>query len=742
MNSAIKNKNGFALVEVLVAAGLMALVSVGMMQLNVNQLSSQKGIDARADANFLRNEVASRLSRSEGCIPTLTAAPSLITPANITTLSTAGGTITVPAILNSDSTPAFVPGQKYGNLRILAPITIENYNPSNNTADLKLLTEYINISTKTPLKVPPIVISLNFQVTSTPELLNCSVHASSAGGAQSEFWSLMSPPNVGLTYTGGSILVGTGTVNNSITTSPSMGVGTMNDVSSYNSFSSGYNNNVDADSHNSVALGGNNTITNSTFSMAFGLSNNINISTGNFGMSGPLASFTLGRVNTVTGSEAGTIGYMNNVSNRFSVAVGAHNNITSEGSYMLGSWSLVSGHNSIGIGQYVESNGNYSSTFGHFLKGNAAGSMTLGDRGSAGVYHINNTPNSLGARFTGGYDFFTSPDPSVDPSGFHINENGSISSGSGNASGIGAIALGDNTLASGNGSVAIGFGGPNRGPLSSGPGAFVLGLGSSNPAHPRPQATNWGAMAFGVEVQAHGNASIAMGKWAHTGVNAIDSVAIGRSSEANEEFTFAAGVDADATAPYASAYGHGGHANHAYSMVIGGYFSGDVLGSTSIRSSADRRLTIGFDNGIEMCTSKTATYLCDPTNTVLYNGGGGFLFPSDKNLKEDFQPIDENKILQKIEELVITSWTYKEQDKKDKNFRNIGPMAQDFHRIFAKPFKLRSTDKLINSNEVMMVSLVGVKALIKKTTDLEKENSELKKQILDIEERLKKIETK
>jgi hypothetical protein len=447
-------------------------------------------------------------------------------------------------------------------------------------------------------------------------------------------------------------------------------------------------------------------------------------------------------VNTVTGSEAGTIGFMNNVSNRFSLAVGAHNNITSEGSYMLGSWSLITGHNSIGIGKNVESNGNYSSTFGHYLKGIAAGSMTLGDRGSAGVYLINDTPNSLAARFTGGFNFFTSADPSIDSSGFHINENGSIASGSGSASGIGAIALGDNTVASGNGSVAIGFGGPNRGPIASGPGSFAIGLGSSSAVHPRTQATNWGAMAFGVEVQAHGNASVAMGKWAQTGANAIDSVAIGRSSEANEAYTFAAGVDADATAPYSSVYGHGVQANHDYSMVIGGYFGGDVLGSTSIHSSADRRLTIGFDNGIEMCTAKTGTDLCASGNTVLYNGGGSFSFPSDKNLKEDFKPIDENSILQKIEELVITSWTYKEQDKNDKNFRNIGPMAQDFHRIFAKPYKLRSTDKLINSNEVMMVSLVGVKALIKKTTDLEKENLELKKQILDIEERLKKIETK
>src|SRR5229473_1022340 len=57
-----------------------------------------------------------------------------------------------------------------------------------------------------------------------------------------------------------------------------------------------------------------------------------------------------------------------------------------------------------------------------------------------------------------------------------------------------------------------------------------------------------------------------------------------------------------------------------------------------------------------------------------------FTYPSDRNLKESFQPVDGEVVLSKIGGLSLTSWNYIGQDAKQ--FRHYGPMAQDFFAAF------------------------------------------------------------
>src|SRR5262249_3505631 len=50
-----------------------------------------------------------------------------------------------------------------------------------------------------------------------------------------------------------------------------------------------------------------------------------------------------------------------------------------------------------------------------------------------------------------------------------------------------------------------------------------------------------------------------------------------------------------------------------------------------------------------------------------------YLTVSDRNAKTDFVPVDAAQLLERVSQLPITSWAFKD----DRELRHIGPMAQD-----------------------------------------------------------------
>lgn len=70
--------------------------------------------------------------------------------------------------------------------------------------------------------------------------------------------------------------------------------------------------------------------------------------------------------------------------------------------------------------------------------------------------------------------------------------------------------------------------------------------------------------------------------------------------------------------------------------------------------------------------------------------GGGMGSISDRNLKENFAPVDSQDILARINRLPISTWNYKFDDTA---VRHLGPMAQDF----AAAFGVGNDDRHINS---------------------------------------------
>ena len=55
-----------------------------------------------------------------------------------------------------------------------------------------------------------------------------------------------------------------------------------------------------------------------------------------------------------------------------------------------------------------------------------------------------------------------------------------------------------------------------------------------------------------------------------------------------------------------------------------------------------------------------------------------FVSVSDRNAKENFQPVDPRAVLDKVAALPLSEWNYKQ----DTSTRHIGPMAQDFYAAF------------------------------------------------------------
>jgi hypothetical protein len=107
---------------------------------------------------------------------------------------------------------------------------------------------------------------------------------------------------------------------------------------------------------------------------------------------------------------------------------------------------------------------------------------------------------------------------------------------------------------------------------------------------------------------------------------------------------------------------------------------------------------------------------------------------SDRNMKCGFQSVDPQWVLDQVVELPISTWSYK--DGKDGHARHIGPMAQEFHSAFG----VGSSDRFIFQVDADGVSLAAIQALDAKVDELEAENARLRAALIELEERLAKLE--
>ena len=105
---------------------------------------------------------------------------------------------------------------------------------------------------------------------------------------------------------------------------------------------------------------------------------------------------------------------------------------------------------------------------------------------------------------------------------------------------------------------------------------------------------------------------------------------------------------------------------------------------------------------------------------------------SDVNAKQDIEPTDQHSILSKVMELQISEWSYKD----DPTTRHIGPMAQDFYRLFS----LGHTEKGLTSIDTAGVALAALQGLHKQFEKVNNENQILKSKLHYQHERIAQLE--
>ncbi len=113
--------------------------------------------------------------------------------------------------------------------------------------------------------------------------------------------------------------------------------------------------------------------------------------------------------------------------------------------------------------------------------------------------------------------------------------------------------------------------------------------------------------------------------------------------------------------------------------------------------------------------------------------GGVWTNGSDRNSKQDFQPIDRQDILSRLAELPINQWRYiGESDQ----VSHIGPVAQDFSAAFG----LGHSDKHIGTVDADGVALAAIQGLYEMMQEKDKALSTQKAQIAELTARLQQLE--
>jgi hypothetical protein len=348
-------------------------------------------------------------------------------------------------------------------------------------------------------------------------------------------------------------------------------------------------------------------------------------------------------------------------------------------------------------------------------------------------------------------------------SGSFVSDYSTVGGGTGN------IANGDSaTVSGGNGNFASG----GQATVGGGAGNGVqqqfgtVGGGTDNSvidAGPLPNPTS-GTVAGGFSNVVHGAyASIPGGE-----MNTADgdfSLAAGRHAKANHDgaFVWADSIDADFASTRSNQFiiragGGVGIGTAAPATVLHVRDTGDTeISVESIQSGERWTIQSSGTNtpgkfGTFQIIDRTAgasRLLIDtngnvgigavPTNKLHVAGGitcTAVTTTSDRNAKENFEPVSPREVLNKVAALPIMTWNFKDL----RDGRHMGPMAQDFYSAF----QLGGSDKTITSVDPDGVALAAIQGLNQKLEDksqksdgriqkLEAENAELKQRLAALE---------
>ena len=107
------------------------------------------------------------------------------------------------------------------------------------------------------------------------------------------------------------------------------------------------------------------------------------------------------------------------------------------------------------------------------------------------------------------------------------------------------------------------------------------------------------------------------------------------------------------------------------------------------------------------------------TGVTLAAGGGAWAAVSDRSVKENIRPVDGAELLDKLAQLDVSRWNYITQDP---SIQHIGPMAQDFYRLFG-----------VGDNNTTITTIDPAGIALAAIQELHKTNQELRGQIAELQ---------
>jgi hypothetical protein len=137
------------------------------------------------------------------------------------------------------------------------------------------------------------------------------------------------------------------------------------------------------------------------------------------------------------------------------------------------------------------------------------------------------------------------------------------------------------------------------------------------------------------------------------------------------------------------------------------------------------------DGSVQFGKNQTQQFFLDTAGNVTIQGTLTEL--SDAAAKEAFTEVDGQSILARLEDLPITQWRYKKDERKSPH---LAPTAQDFHAAFG----LGADEKHIAPKDLASVALVGVKELHKMIEVREATITQQQTEIAELKQRLAALE--
>lgn len=289
--------------------------------------------------------------------------------------------------------------------------------------------------------------------------------------------------------------------------------------------------------------------------------------------------------------------------------------------------------------------------------------------------------------------------------------------------GMGSVAMGSNTRASGDNSFAVGLA-----TTASGDESVALGNNGTASADRalafNGTASGVGAVAIGSGAQATNDDALAMGPSSIAG--GLASIVLGPSI-ANGSFGVAIGLQNSASGNFSVAIGKNARtANRQGSVVLGDGCAG--FSSDSIYPTANNQFVARGCGGIKFYTTQNLS-----SGVEIAAGGGSWSSISDRNRKNNFLTIEGEDLLDRLRLVPVTSWNYLTQDE---SIRHMGPMAQDFYAAFG----LGESDLLINTVDIDGVNMAAAQALLTRTDELREEVASLREENAELRARLERLE--